>query len=262
VHIIATSDLHGSFPKIPECDLFLITGDLSPVRGRAAIGPMEFFHNQPKARAKQANWFVKDCRPWFQSLPARYIVFSGGNHDYFLDDPGFRVEDPEAFGAYYLQDDSVEIEGLKIYATPWVPHLANWAFHANEQTLKEKFALIPEDTDVLMSHGPPYGILDNANYPEERKLDQYFKPVDNSKHVGANFLEEAILRVGPSLFVCGHIHEHHGQAMLEDTVCANVSLMDREYDSDNFQDMLSVHMTDKNGCWEIESTEWIAVATN
>ena len=85
-----------------------------------------------------------------------------------------------------------EIDGVKFWGSPWQPAFYDWAFNVPRgRQLAEMWALIPDDTDVLITHTPPYGILDQ---------------VENGELVGCEDLREALLRVKPKLHVFGHIH--------------------------------------------------------
>lgn len=211
--VIATSDLHGDLPlDVPECDLFIVAGDSAPVRGSHAVDV-------------QSLWFVKEFVPWLKDVPAKHKVLIGGNHDFFMDqketfDRLLKLIDlPE--NIHYLRDSSVEIDGLNLYGFPWVPNLPTWAFHADRPTLQDKIDKIPDSTDILISHGPPDGILDEvlyAHYP----------------HVGCPFMPDQVnRRIKPALYVCGHIHESYGTEEIGDTLYANVAHMDREYEPVN-----------------------------
>ncbi len=92
-----------------------------------------------------------------------YKIFVAGNHDWLFETNNrFRPKFADKT-IIYLQDSSVEIEGLKIYGSPWQPRFFDWAFNLNRGAeLAEKWKLIPDDTDILITHGPPNGILDEV----------------------------------------------------------------------------------------------------
>ena len=200
MRIVATSDLHGSLPEIPQCDLLIMAGDICPMD-----------NHDPNV---QALWLVAEFRPWLLDQPASNAVFIGGNHDFICEMDGFEVE-PDKFGATYLCDSGTEIDGVKIWGTPWVPSLPDWAFHAPEWKVREKYEEIPEDTDILISHGPIAGVLDDVN----------------GQNVGSSILASRIQQVVPAIFICGHIHECGGQfKTLGGTTFINASRMDEQYD--------------------------------
>jgi Icc-related predicted phosphoesterase len=117
--------------------------------------------------------------------------------------------------AHYLQDQSVIIEGLKFYGSPWQPTFHNWAFNKDRgEKIKTEWDKIPSDTDVLITHGPPFGILD--------------KTVDNEK-VGCEELLLAVNRIKPKIHIFGHIHENYGEIKLNGTHFINPSSCDYNY---------------------------------
>lgn len=187
MEIIATSDLHGVLPDTPACDLLIIAGDVCPVW-------------DDHSDAVQLRWLVGEFSTWLKKQPAKRKVFIGGNHDFVLEHRGRDRIDSDYIGAEYLQDSEVEVDGLRIWGTPWVPHLPNWAFHADAARMQQAADDIPIGTDVVVSHGPPYGILD----------DLHPHAAHATHRVGADFMESAMRHVEPALFVCGHIHEQVG----------------------------------------------------
>jgi Icc-related predicted phosphoesterase len=103
---------------------------------------------------------IKDFDDWLGTLPHKHKIVICGNHDLcFEDNP--KEARKLMKNAHYLEDETIEIEGLKFYGSPWQPEFHNWAFNLNRgEEIKKKWDLIPNDTDVLITHGPPYGILD------------------------------------------------------------------------------------------------------
>ena len=180
------ADLHGHYPKLKGGDLLIVAGDLSA-------------HDHGGEHFEFLMW-LKD---------QKYIrkIFIAGNHDnqwidYVPHAPTFK------HGMEYLCDSGTEFEGLKIWGSPWTltfpginPHCT--AFTGTEAELEAKFALIPDDTDILITHGPPYGIMDAVHrevFCGER--DEW---------VGSVSLLEKVFRICPKLHVFGHIHEGYGR---------------------------------------------------
>lgn len=218
MRVCCISDIHGNLIKdIPECDLLLIAGDLCPV-----------YNHQIDY---QEGWLRYDFKYWLQKLPAKQIIFIAGNHDYVLQKRQWEMYKifKENFPAHitYLFDESVEYEGLKIYGTPWQPYFYDWAFNLYEPELQEKFKNIPEGTNLLLCHGPPYGILDGA-------WD------GRGKHAGSISLKERIMQVNPSHVIFGHIHESYGEVKQHGIHFINCSVLDREYEYTNPPIMLEI----------------------
>jgi len=195
VSVVAISDLHGSLVAVPPCDLLLIAGDICP-EGSAAF---------------QAQWLNTTFAEWLEKLPVQAVVGVAGNHDkVFSSHPEWVSSDLKW---HYLQDESLEIFNLKIYGTPW--QLPFWgAFNMDDKALVQHYESIDPKTDIILSHGPPFGVGDEV-------------PIDDeiSRHTGSLALRNKILAIQPKLVVFGHIHEGRGYYQLGSTVCANVTVV-------------------------------------
>jgi Icc-related predicted phosphoesterase len=219
MRIVATSDLHGYLPEIPKCDLLLIAGDLSPIwcdRDMSAT----------------YDWFEDKFYDWIKDVPARYVVAIAGNHDFFLEKDAGEIVCGEnlmknlgkifADKFVYLKSQVTEFEGLKIWGSPFVPNLPSWAFPKTEEQLANLYASIPSDVDIVMTHGPAKGILDNLASPHH-------------PHVGSTAFREWLLSQtwGPKLVVAGHIHKNYGWTKLpfRDTLFMCASHMNEVYDT-------------------------------
>lgn len=201
--VIATSDTHGCLPEVPECDLFLIAGDVCPIEGSHET------HDQQ-------NWLKGHFRPWLESIPAKDIVWIGGNHDFGCETKGF-PQMARHFPGHYLFDSSVEVQGKTIYGMPWTPNLMNWAFYASDRGWEILKDDIPTDTDILILHSPPRGLMLDGGHPEW-----------GSPYI----LKEIVDRVNPEICVFGHIHEGFGEIKVRGTHFANVAYLDEFYDMD------------------------------
>lgn len=181
--IIATSDLHGHLPEIPECDILIIAGDVCPMYSHAV--------------QDQYEWLDTNFRLWLSELPVDYIFGIAGNHDFVFEKWPDRVEALTLPWDYY-KDEAVTVAGNKLWGSPWVPNLARWAFHNTDEGLDARMAEIPEDVDIVVSHGPPFGFRD------------YTVPKFGSVHAGFPGTNDMLERVKPIALVCGHIHEGYG----------------------------------------------------
>lgn len=192
MRICALSDLHGYLPPVPDCDIVLLAGDLCPDRDQLA-------------------WLNGPFRKWLESIDAK-VFATWGNHDFV----GQRT--PQTVASLNLPwtllvDEEAEYKGLRIYGTPWTPLFGYWAFMRPDDELP--FEQIPEGIDILISHGPPYMLLDEV-YPGE--------------HVGSKKLFDRMLRVRPKLTVFGHIHETRGEKSFDDMYLANVTVVNELYE--------------------------------
>lgn len=188
----ATSDLHGSLPEVPTCDLLLIAGDICP--------------NDSHNLDYQLAWLETVFASWLRKVPAKRIVGIAGNHD-FVFDRAPREVDRLRLDWTYLEDEMTLVDGLRIYGTPWVPNLPRWAFHGGTDNRVQPATIdaIPEGVDVLMSHGPMHGYGDKIH-------DHFVGPFS----VGDKTMAAAMPRLKPKAFVCGHIHEGHGHYRHDD----------------------------------------------
>ena len=209
--ITAISDQHGLFPEIPETDLLLIAGDLCPTMNHAI-----WF---------QESWIESTYKTWLKSLPAKEIVCIYGNHDFVGQKSHEKIkkmfENEEHI--HFLQEESVELFGLKIYGLAWTLFFFDWAFNLHEDQLREKWELIPEDADIILTHGPPLGYGDKAR----RVNSQGFE------NVGSPSLLKKIEQIKPKLVVFGHIHPGYGVYSVGDTIVANASVVNETYKLNN-----------------------------
>lgn len=203
--ITVISDTHTKHKQIttdlPGGDILIHAGDISS---------MGYEHE------------IREFCKWFNGLHNyTHKVFIAGNHDWLFYESQFQAkmllrDYPEIT---YLEDSAAQIEGINFYGSPYQPVFYNWAFNANEETLKKKWHEIPEGTDILLTHGPAHGILD-LTY--------------NKENVGCKSLKYHIMnRVKPKIFAFGHIHEGYGTHKFEDTLYINCSSLNRRYHPEN-----------------------------
>lgn len=191
------SDLHGFKPKMPGGDLLIVAGDLT---------------------ARDTYSQHLEFAEWFANQQYEHKIFIAGNHD-----GGLVSWTPRHyFGADYLFDSETEYKGLKIWGSPWTPTFYDWHFMKDRgEPIKEKWDLIPEDVDILITHGPPYGILDYVEISSKG---------DATKRAGCMDLMNRIPALTKlKLHVFGHIHEGYGQESIHGTTFVNASIMDGNY---------------------------------
>ena len=208
--IACISDTHGRHNKlqIPECDMLLCSGDVS---GRGY------------------EWEIEKFLSWFDALPIKHKVFIAGNHDFYMqqDSTAFRQMLSNYSSVIYLEDSSVTIDGLKIYGSPWQPWFYDWAFNFEPNDYLQaidKWAEIPLDTNILLTHGPPYEILDRvAN-----------KGINASYNVGCMYLMDRIRELkNLKLHVFGHIHEAAGYQLINNVHYVNAASCTLQYQCTN-----------------------------
>lgn len=193
VCISDTHELHRRLPPLPEGDVLIHAGDLT---GNGKLPALY------------------DAARWLRSQPHKYKIVIAGNHDLTLE------SDPEIareifHDLIYLNKTAHMMEGLKVYGTPWSPAFCDWAFNATPRQQELHAAAIPANTDILISHGPPYRIRDKTN---------------DGLNVGCKFLARRIREIKPKLVVCGHIHHSHGVSKLKcGTTVVNAAVLDDDY---------------------------------
>ncbi len=141
---------------------------------------------------------------WFSALPHRHKIFVAGNHDWLFETNNKYARSLLDDSIIYLQDSFAEIEGLKIYGSPWQPRFYDWAFNLNRGAeIAEKWQLIPNDVEILITHGPPHGILDEVPrkfWVENTGCEELRKKV------------EELSKQNLKMHVFGHIHCGYGNA--------------------------------------------------
>lgn len=213
--LIAISDTHGMCPglNLPQCDILIHAGDATMV---GQIGELIRFGK------------------WMANQPATHRIFVPGNHEVWMelhyDAAKFHLRNycPDL---HILNDESVEVCGLKVHGSPVTPWFHDWAWNRarNEQEqavmltkyplIAPHWDLIPDDTDILVTHGPPLGVLD-------------YTP--SGLAVGCAELRKRVSKVKPRYHIFGHIHGPGGTAVtLGGTTFVNASICNERYEPTN-----------------------------
>jgi len=180
-HISDTHTFHDLL-EIPQgVDMVIHSGDCS--------NPRDPYNNEPEVRA-----FID----WFSSLDIKYKVYVAGNHDTSIERGLVTKDDFDQNGIYYLENTSIEIEGLKIFGSPHTPLFGNWAFMKARHKLDRVWNnAIPDDSDIVVVHGPPMGVLD-LSYNRNGRLER----------CGDKSLMNKLKMVKPKFMMFGHIHNN------------------------------------------------------
>lgn len=220
VRVLCLSDIHAlhhAIPKhfLPPADIFLCAGDISMLGGYDEVLSFK-------------NWLI--------TLPYEYRVVVAGNHDLTFDLDNYdsiRHPEPNMMSGHdyrevkliisnekniiYLENQAVELLGIKVYGSPCSVKFHDWAFPVSPNQ-DSSWAQIPLDTDILITHGGPYKILDKC-----------LNGVDD----GDPALLKAVQRIRPSLSVFGHIHEAYGLEIHDGTTFINASITNLNYQITN-----------------------------
>ena len=188
--IVAFSDCHWLYKQIkkpyPKGDICIFAGDWCG-SGESLYETLHFVN-------------------WFEKLPYKRKIAIPGNHDIFCENNQAYCKELFAErGILLLIDELIEINGLKIYCTPWSPEFNNWAYMKEEKDLKPIFKQIPEGLDILVTHTPPRGICDPNGY-------------------GSEELRKVVVDKKPKLHIFGHAHEGYGVDNQINTRFFNVSV--------------------------------------
>lgn len=190
MRVVCLSDTHGLHDEVtvPDGDLLLHSGDVC--------------NHGTKGEFKR---FIA----WLGELPHPQKVFIAGNHDRVLEKHRRYVRHWVKHGTY-LFDQSVVVNGLKIYGSPWQPSYHNWAFNLDRgRHMAAVWEKIPEDTDILLTHTPPAGILDDG--------------------IGCADLTERLAKLNLRLHLFGHSHVGYGTKRVGSTTFVNAAICDPDY---------------------------------
>ena len=156
---------------------------------------------------------------WFSAQSHKKKILIAGNHDWIFEkQPKLARKLAKDAGVIYLNDQSKKIGGFKFWGSPVQPEFNSWAFNRKRGSdIDKHWNLIPADTDVLITHGPPFNILDSTSMTKG--------PVGCERlrmHVNE--------RIKPQIHIFGHIHSAHGLTLLHNTIFANVSQLTDYYE--------------------------------
>lgn len=199
IKIVALSDTHGKHGgmDVPEGDVLVYAGDMTS-RGNISE--------------------LRDFNDFLGTLPHPHKIVIAGNHDFCFE----RERERSAAvmtNCTYIQDEMVQVLGLNIYGSPWQPWFYDWAFNLQRGAeIKAKWDLIPQNTDILVTHGPPLGFGDTVLRGEK---------------VGCQDLLNTIKIIKPRLHIFGHIHEGYGIYSENETTYLNASICNFSYEPVN-----------------------------
>lgn len=177
-HISDTHTYHGLLDIPKDIDIVIFSGDCSNPRN-------------PIINKDEVLNFIS----WFKSLNIKYKIFVAGNHDSSIESRHIKKDNFTENGIIYLENSSVEVEGLNIWGSPYTPLFGEWSFMRARNKINKIWDTIPDNTNIVVVHGPPKGILDSS-YSREGVLEA----------CGCSALKKKLLKLEPKLCLFGHIH--------------------------------------------------------
>lgn len=204
--IVAISDVHTKFGKliIPECDILISAGDYS---FRGQLHEVKSFHS------------------WLNEQPSKHIISVQGNHELYVEknfNLSKELAQHECPRVHFIDEGLVEIEGIKIWCSAITPSFHNWAWNRERgEEIKRHWDLIPNDVNILVTHGPIKGMLDEV---------YYIDGVTIKEHVGCQDLYNRVMQL-PDLkyHICGHIHCSRGIKSFNGVTYINACICDEQY---------------------------------
>ncbi len=199
-----THNKHKSLNPPPDVDMVIHAGDASITKNR-------------KVNAEELLEFFQ----WFKELPYKHKIFVPGNHDTSIDAKYFSKEELND-GFTTLINEEINIEGFNFYGSPITPSFGvDWAFNCARHKIENCWNNIPSYTDVVITHGPPLGILDSTH---------------EGVRCGCHALRRIISNIRPEYHIFGHIHEQGGiklKKFNEPTNYINACVVDLSYNIAN-----------------------------
>lgn len=189
--VVIVSDTHERHREIqvPAGDVFIHCGDVT------------IFSKSTAA--------IRDFNDWLGALPHPIKILVPGNHDFAFEKQAGR---DLITTAVVLIDEGFQVTGLRIWGSPVTP-MRGGAFGVGAEHERIKiFARIPDDTDILITHGPPFGLLDRS--------------FNSGEHIGCHQLLGAVRRVKPRIHAFGHVHGAYGTKSAAGTLFVNATLAD------------------------------------
>lgn len=203
IDILHLSDTHGqhkNLKSLPEADVIIHSGDFT------------FAGSEDEAY---------DFMNWFCNLPYKHKIFIAGNHDMCM--YGADHIDGLSRNVHYLYNNSVVIDGIKFYGIPMFME------DCMDGNLDVFINNIPDDTDVLITHMPPKGTCDLANYGK------------GPEHRGNATLAELLKKLHPTCHLFGHEHDAYGKTIKENVIYSNACVVDSRYNLINNPTIININ---------------------
>lgn len=193
--LVCIGDTHNKHRELllPEGDVLIHTGDCTDA----------------------GTWReTRDFLSWYSEQPHPNKILIAGNHDYYFEGKSEKeIADFLPENIQYLYRSGTELEGIKFWGSPHTPGSGRWAFQYPRGSSQHHWEEIPENTDVLLTHSPPYGIMDR---------------LPDKTQIGCEALRKRVDQIRPKLHLFGHIHDSYGQERMQETRFYNCSNLDEK----------------------------------
>lgn len=194
--IICISDTHNKHKEIivPQGDVIIHAGDFTEAGTKS-----ETFE------------FLK----WYSALPHEHKILIAGNHDFYLEKHESDLENIIPKNIHYLMDSGISIGNFNFWGSPVTPGEGRWAFNRGRGSeILQHWQKIPANIDFLITHTPPFKILDE---------------LENKQNIGCQELRKKLEELKLPHHIFGHIHDDYGIVRTRDTTFLNASSLDGKY---------------------------------
>ena len=225
--ILAISDTHTMHKA---CEKFIPEGEYDMIIHSGDISGRGHEHE------------VEDFLDWFSGLKQfKYKLMIAGNHDFLFERKPERARKMIPDNVIYLEDEGIEIEGIKFWGSPQTPFFYNWAFNRQRgKGIKKYWDMIDPNTDVLVTHGPPHMVLDYVQHTHE--------------YVGCEDLTYRVRQIIPAVHIFGHIHGSYGVKYLNGTMFYNASSVNEAYRPAHAAHLIELEI-DEGGYVEVKTDD-------
>eukprot|EP01084_Bolivina_argentea_P150267 262437_1 len=212
IHIVHISDTHMRHERLSKQNIIPFKKDSVNI----LIHSGDFAQRLKLTKTGEMPSQIQNFKKWFASQPHHKKIIIAGNNEiafnhFHKNDIRTKIFNDE--NVMYLQDDGIQLYGINFYGTPWTSS-TRMGFSASQKELRQKWKLIPFDTDILITHLPPKGVMDTAcksTYNFDKKCDicGYLHP--RYGHWGnQDLLNEVVNRIKPKAHLFGHVHQCSG----------------------------------------------------
>jgi Icc-related predicted phosphoesterase len=194
--IICISDTHNLHEELilPEGDCIIHAGDFTEAGTK-----------------KESLNFLE----WYSKTPYKHKILIAGNHDFYFEKKAHKIHEIIPASIHYLQDSGITLENINFWGSPYVPGDSSWAFTKDRgKQMSRHWEKIPVNTNILITHSPPFGILDE---------------LDNKTLVGCKNLRGKLTELKISHHIFGHIHNDYGRVKTGSTEFMNSSSLDTSH---------------------------------